>query len=106
MGRMLKSDPFTKKTQSFHTERATEGDEFWIEDKQDISDVVELNREEYNSYRKATDAFGADGEHIARIPLVIWGQLLRSGIAHDEKRFRKWLNDRDNLVFRRRPGRV
>jgi len=106
MGRMLKADPITRKTQKFHTEAASEGDEFWIEDKQDVTSIIEMNKAEYASYRKASDPHAADGDLYARIDLVTWGQLLRAGIANNEKRLRAWLNDRDNLLFRRRPGRL
>ena len=41
-----------------------------------------------------------DTVHVARIPIVIWRQLQRLGIAQDEKRLNAWLNDRDNAVFR------
>ena len=41
-----------------------------------------------------------DTVHVARIPLVIWRQLQRLGITNDEAALNRWLNDRDNRVFR------
>ncbi|HXI58298.1 MAG TPA: hypothetical protein VN903_21070 [Polyangia bacterium] len=41
-----------------------------------------------------------DTIHVARIPVVIWRQLQKLGIAQDEKRLNAWLNERDNSVFR------
>ena len=41
-----------------------------------------------------------DTVHVARIPLVIWRRLQQLGITKDEKLLNKWLNDRDNRVFR------
>ena len=41
-----------------------------------------------------------DTIHVARIPLVIWRRLQQLGITKDEKLLNKWLNDRDNRVFR------
>ena len=103
MGRMISSDPVTKKAKEFHKGQ-DEGSEYWIEEKQDVGEIIDMNKAEYASYRKATDAHAEFGDHYARIPAVIWGDLIRKGIAQDEKRLRKWLDDRDNLLFRRRPG--
>ena len=41
-----------------------------------------------------------DTVHVARIPNVIWRELQRTGVAHDQKRLNAWLNERDNAVFR------
>ena len=30
----------------------------------------------------------------------------KKGIADDNKKMKAWLNDRDNVLFRTRPGRV
>jgi hypothetical protein len=38
--------------------------------------------------------------HVARIPLVIWRELERLGITQDEKAMNRWLDERDNRVFR------
>ena len=38
--------------------------------------------------------------HVARIPINIWRQLLRTGVAKDERALNAWLNERDNRVFR------
>ena len=41
-----------------------------------------------------------DTVHVARIPLVIWRRLQQLGITKDEAALNRWLNDRDNRVFR------
>jgi hypothetical protein len=41
-----------------------------------------------------------DTVHVARIPLVVWRQLQRLGITQDRAALNRWLNDRDNRVFR------
>jgi hypothetical protein len=41
-----------------------------------------------------------DVTHIASIPMVIWRQLQALGITRDEKELNKWLEERDNAVFR------
>lgn len=38
--------------------------------------------------------------HVARIPRVIWNELERLGITQDEKAMNRWLDERDNRVFR------
>ena len=43
--------------------------------------------------------------HVARIPLVVWQRLMQTGVAKDEKALSKWLNERDNRVFRTDDGR-
>lgn len=106
MGRRISSDPVKKVTKTFHAGQDTDGSEFWVEGKQDITEIAELNKFEYNTYRKATDRHGEWGDHYARIPAIVWGDLLRRGIAQDEKALRKWLDQPENQVFRRRPGNL
>lgn len=77
-----------------------------VSHEQDDKEILEGNKASYNSYRRATDPHGEWGDLYARIPLVVWGRLVEQGIAFDETALREWLDDRDNIVFRRRPGRL
>jgi hypothetical protein len=43
--------------------------------------------------------------HVARIPLVIWHRLVRTGIAKDEAAMNKWLNSREGRLMRCDDGR-
>lgn len=43
--------------------------------------------------------------HVARIPMVVWQRLMKTGVAKDEKAMNRWLNERDNRVFRTDDGR-
>jgi hypothetical protein len=43
--------------------------------------------------------------HVARIPRVVWNELERLGITRDQKALDRWLNERDNRVFRTDDGR-
>ena len=82
----------------------TDEDAFTIETVQRVDPIVDLNKFQYN----ATDErarFG-DTAHVARIPLVVWEDLRKRGIADDEKKLGAWLNDPANRCFRTRPGRV
>ena len=99
---LITSDPFSKKQVRF---RHTNGsDEYAIEAKQDVTDIVERNKHLYNSFRGGWESHGEWGDHYARIPAVVWGELMKQGIAQDEKRLRRWLDENHNQLFRTRPG--
>ncbi len=83
-----------------------------IQTVQDITDIIEQNKKEYNSYdersRWSDELFG---NKIASIPMTVIDDLNKQGIMRgfavlDEKRFKAWLNERDNRVFRTRTGVV
>jgi len=84
----------------------------FIQTRQDITDIVEQNKKEYNSYdEKARWSDNLFGNKIASIPMTVIDDLNKQGIMRgfavlDEKRFRAWLNERDNRVFRTRTGVV
>jgi hypothetical protein len=83
-----------------------------IETRQDISGILEQNKKEYNSFdEKARWSDDMFGNKIASIPLTVIDDLNAKGIMRgfavlDEKRFKAWLNERDNRVFRTRTGVV
>lgn len=72
---------------------------------QDATDIVEANKLLYNSV-DAKAPYGEKFNRMAQIPTNIWFDLVRRGIANDETALRKWLDDRDNLLFRTRPGKL
>ena len=83
-----------------------------VETRQDISDNIEQNRKEFNSFDErakwSNDMFG---NKIASIPLTVIDDLNAKGIMRgfavvDQKRMKDWLNSPDNRFFRTRPGRV
>jgi hypothetical protein len=43
---------------------------------------------------------------VARLPLHVYFELKRKGIADDKEAFAKWLDDPANSAWRTRPGRV
>ena len=105
MGKMISHDPVTKTTKTFHKGQR-DGEEFYISTEQDVTDIIEKSKHRYNSFRGAWEKHGEWGDKYAEIPASVWGDLIKSGIANDEKRLRKWLDDRDQLAFRQRPGRL
>jgi hypothetical protein len=100
---LFDSDPVFGTLTNFHYDSLDE-DAFTIETVQDVEPVLELNKAQYNSVNERTQM--GDVAHVARIPLVIWQDLVKRGIANDEARLKAWLNDPDNRFMRTRPGRV
>jgi len=77
---------------------------------QDVTDIVEKNKQEYNLN---TNRWGSDifDNKIASIPLTVIDDLNKAGIMRgfavvDQKKFRAWLNNPDNRFFRTKQGRV
>ena len=94
------------------TEFEDHGDQLIVKKSQNIGAIIEANKADYNE----TDAKTKWGEgqlsnRVARIPLVVFQDLEKQGITRgftviDMKRFKEWLNNPDNQVFRTRAGRV
>jgi hypothetical protein len=92
-----------------------DGDKLIIERKQDISAILEHNKA---LYAQSLDRKGWDGNNafapqnkVASIPLEVFTDLEQQGITRgfqvlDMDRFRAFLNNPDNQVFRTRMGTV
>lgn len=77
---------------------------------QDVSDIVERNKKEYNN---SPTKWGDDifDNKIASIPMTVVDKLNQQNIMRgfhvlDQKAFFKWLNDPDNKFFRTKKGRI
>ena len=83
-----------------------------IQTRQDVSDIVEQNKKEYNSYdERARWSDQLFGNKVASIPMTVIDDLNKQGIMRgfavlDEKRFAVWLNDPMNRAWRTRTGVV
>lgn len=97
--RLFGRDPLTGITQYWHVK---DNGEYVIETQQDVSAIAEKNKREFND---TPDRY-RDVNKVASIPLNVYYDLKRRGIADDPVAFKKWLNDRDNKVFRTRAGRL
>jgi len=75
---------------------------FLIETEQDVGQILDVNKEEFN---EAPDRWG-EWSRVASIPISIYYDLKKKGIADDDAAMKRWLNDPDNRFFRTRPGRV
>jgi len=95
--RLFGHDPLTGITQYWHV---TDKGEYVIETQQNVTAVAEANKRQYND---TPDRY-RDVNKVASIPLNVYYDLKRRGIADDTKKFKQWLNDRDNRVFRTRAG--
>ncbi len=82
--------------------------QYAIETRQDVTGLVEFNKVLQN---ENTGRWG-ELEMVAQIPLTVLEDLQRKGVIDsmwnlkDEPGFRRWLNDRDNLAFRCKLGKV
>ena len=83
-----------------------------IQTRQDVTDIVEQNKKEYNSYdERARWSDQLFGNKVASIPMTVIDDLNKQGIMRgfavlDDKRFASWLNDPMNRAWRTRTGVV
>lgn len=99
---LIDEDPVTKTKERLHIDGG--GENFRLETKQNVEPVTDVAKE----MRKDSDGrFNLDGQtHVASIPLVVWRELEKEGIAHDDEALKEWLNQRENRAFRTHPGRL
>jgi hypothetical protein len=98
--RVLDHNPETGVTTIHHFDPITELSH--LESVQDVSEIADLNKFFANEGYKP----GMELRRVASIPLVIYYELKRKGIVGDKAAFKRWLNDRDNRVFRTTYERV
>ena len=90
---------------------------YHFEDVQDVEPLIDMNKKESNLGNDALRFKGELGKHagmtkVASIPLIVVQQLAKKGIMSptgdilDAPKFKKWLNDRDNRLFRVWTGTV
>jgi len=82
----------------------SETDEATVETKQDITAIIEENRDNFNLQEKHSK-YG-EWNKVASIPLSIYFELKAQGKLDDTAFMKRWLNDPENRYFRTRPGQV
>jgi xylose isomerase len=88
----------------------TDNGDLVIAKEHNVSALIDANKEEYNTANsKWSD--NALENRVARVPLAVFEQLQKEGITRgftilDQKRFKAWLNNPDNKVFRTKAGRI
>tara|TARA_B100001057_G_scaffold394187_1_gene403301 strand:+ start:3480 stop:3773 length:294 start_codon:yes stop_codon:yes gene_type:complete len=55
---------------------------------------------------KETTVLSKELRHVAEVPMVIYQQAMREGWVNDKAKWKRWLNDPDNKLFRTWPGKV
>ncbi len=101
--KVLSVDPYTGVKKTFHAD--DNGNSFVIETAMApavLEEIIESNKASYND---AEQGWG-NGRIVASIPLHIYWDLKKRGIADDDEAMKRWLNDPDNRYFRTRPGQV
>ena len=100
--RFFDYDPVTGATEIFHYDPLT--GRVTLERRMDVEPILDDNQRAYNS----VDERGRWGEFtkVASIPMDLYAELRRSGLLQDPKALAKYLNDRDNLKLRTRPGHL
>lgn len=79
------------------TERVT------FEKSQDAEPLTEINK---LVSLETPGNWKGDMHKVASLPLHVWMELKQQGVIDDQKRFKAWLNERDNAAFRTRTGRI
>lgn len=98
--RTLSYDPLLGIKRTFHA--SEDGNEFVIQTQQETTDIVEANKAAYND---APDRWG-DFTRVASIPISVYFDLKKKGIADDPVAMKRWLNDSNNRFFRTKGGRL
>jgi len=82
-----------------------ETDEATIQTQQDVTDIIEENKQEFNM---VDERAGWKGEfhRVASIPMSIYAKLKSEGKLDDQEYMKRWLNSDENRFFRVRPGKV
>jgi hypothetical protein len=106
MQRLFDRDPFTRIQRVFVG--ADDGRSFQLVTQQDVEGIVEDAKYNYNiTSHKRVKKFGNDFATLAaQIPLTLYWDLVRKGIADDDAAMKKWMNDPDNKFFRLQNGTV
>ena len=89
-------------TRTWHYD--AEKDEATIQTQQDVSAIIEENKQEFNQVDER--ARWGEWTRVASIPLSLYYQLKAEGKLDDEAYMKRWLNDPENRHFRVRPGQV
>lgn len=101
--KVFSHDQFTGVTKYFHWDDTN--DTFLIETEMAapvLDDVIEANKQMYND---APTRWG-EGQLVARIPVHVYWDLKKKGVADDDAAMKRWLEDPDNRFFRVRPGSI
>ena len=105
MAKLLKKDEL-RQSVSHDTD-----DGIVIATQQDVTDIIEQNKREYNTSSTTWGDGDVFSNKIASIPFTVIDELNKQKIMRgfhvlDQKRFRAWLNDPDSRFFRTKQGTI
>lgn len=96
----LSADPALQKVVKFHD---LHDDRFAVETVYDVQAI----KDEATRVRNDSPANWHGVHHlVAQIPMPLYQQLRSQGIVQDPTRFKAWLNNPENAIFRTKHGRV
>ena len=98
MKRLFSHDEATGITKFWHV---LGNGEYVVETVQRAEAIVDANKRAFND---AGERWGEKLNRVASIPLSVYYDLKRKGIADDPARMKNWMNDPDNRAFRTRGG--
>lgn len=81
-----------------------ESSKLTIRNAQDCEHIVERNKLLRSESRGPKEK--VNFHFVAHIPNLIWHDLVKRGIALDDAKLDRWLNDSDNEAWRTAPGKV
>jgi hypothetical protein len=81
-----------------------------IETKQDVSEIVEANKQQLFYDQQRTGGLN-ELHHVARIPFTVIDELNKKGVMKgftivDDVGFARWLNDPDNAAWKTYRGTI
>ena len=85
---------------NFVSEFATEDDKFVYHTKQNVAQILK-HVKDLQEFKP-----GKELRHVAEVPMVIYQKAIREGWANDKAKWKKWLNDPNNKLFRTWQGKV
>ena len=85
----------------FSRDEATGITKYVVETVQETDAILNSNKRAFNG---AAKGWGENMNRVASIPLSVYYELKRKGIADDPVLLKKWMNDSDNRAFRTRGG--
>ena len=101
--RLFDEDPLCGTRTLFVTD--DDSGDFRLITQQDHEPFMAEAQYEFNLHPSgAAQNWKGDLHKVASIPMPLWMELCRKGIAFDEMELRKWLDDSDNAPFRTKPG--
>jgi hypothetical protein len=101
--RLFSHDPISKITTWWNDN--DENDEIILHKEQDITELLEGNKLEYDTYSGPSHKWG-DWAQVARLPITLYNELRQSGKLFDKAYMTRMLNSTEWRMYRTRPGRV